>query len=358
MITKNKGEWTELYVFFRLLADGKLYSADENQNKNLSSYLQIVKILREDIQGIKNDYHREVNTIDVYLNYKKAMSIDIQKFEDAANYLFTEIQNGKGPSFSIPVTEKFMNSVELYTVSDSGHKADIFMEVEDNRTGYTNTTGFSIKSDYTSSSKASLINASEATNFVFKLEGTEVNDALMDKVNKINGNRKIIDRMQELKNNNVDLVFYDTYRDKTRTNLKRIDSLMPRIVGEALKISYLDNMIVLKDVLDKLTTLDPLGYNDPIIYKYKFKKLITACSLGLNLGKTWDGSEEATGGIIIVKDNGDCVAYHVYDRNIFEEFNINNMKFERGSTTKHKFATIYKNNNEYFINLNFQLRYI
>lgn len=29
----NKGEWSELYVFFQLLADGKLYAADENMNK-------------------------------------------------------------------------------------------------------------------------------------------------------------------------------------------------------------------------------------------------------------------------------------------------------------------------------------
>ena len=29
----NKGEWSELYVFFRLLSDAKLYAADENVNK-------------------------------------------------------------------------------------------------------------------------------------------------------------------------------------------------------------------------------------------------------------------------------------------------------------------------------------
>ncbi|MBD3211216.1 MAG: HpaII family restriction endonuclease, partial [Candidatus Lokiarchaeota archaeon] len=27
-ITGNKGEWSEIYVFFKLLADGKLYAAD------------------------------------------------------------------------------------------------------------------------------------------------------------------------------------------------------------------------------------------------------------------------------------------------------------------------------------------
>ena len=26
----NKGEWSELYVFFKLLSEGKVYAADEN----------------------------------------------------------------------------------------------------------------------------------------------------------------------------------------------------------------------------------------------------------------------------------------------------------------------------------------
>ena len=30
MLKGNKGEWSEIYVFLKLLADGKLYSADEN----------------------------------------------------------------------------------------------------------------------------------------------------------------------------------------------------------------------------------------------------------------------------------------------------------------------------------------
>ncbi|WP_423740652.1 HpaII family restriction endonuclease, partial [Enterococcus cecorum] len=29
----NKGEWSELYVFFSALAEGKIYAADENLQK-------------------------------------------------------------------------------------------------------------------------------------------------------------------------------------------------------------------------------------------------------------------------------------------------------------------------------------
>jgi len=32
-ITGNKGEWSETYAFLRLLADGKLFAADEQLNR-------------------------------------------------------------------------------------------------------------------------------------------------------------------------------------------------------------------------------------------------------------------------------------------------------------------------------------
>jgi len=32
-ITGNRGEWSEVYAFLRLLADGKLFSADENLDR-------------------------------------------------------------------------------------------------------------------------------------------------------------------------------------------------------------------------------------------------------------------------------------------------------------------------------------
>ncbi|MDU4854253.1 MAG: HpaII family restriction endonuclease, partial [Clostridioides difficile] len=33
MISGNKGEWSEIYVLFKLLADGKIYAADSELNK-------------------------------------------------------------------------------------------------------------------------------------------------------------------------------------------------------------------------------------------------------------------------------------------------------------------------------------
>ena len=74
--------------------------------------------------------------------------------------------------------------------------------------------------------------------------------------------------------------------------------------------------------------------------------------------KSWDGHDEANGGYIIVKEDGDVVAYHLYNRSAFETYLLNTTKFERGSTTKHNFASIYKIDGNMYIDLNLQVRFI
>lgn len=46
MITGNKGEWSEIYTLIKLLADGRLYAADENLEKMCNVFYPIIKILR------------------------------------------------------------------------------------------------------------------------------------------------------------------------------------------------------------------------------------------------------------------------------------------------------------------------
>ena len=44
----NKGEWSELYAFLRLLGDGCIYCGDEALNRRLDRAYPILKIFRTD----------------------------------------------------------------------------------------------------------------------------------------------------------------------------------------------------------------------------------------------------------------------------------------------------------------------
>ena len=51
-LSGNKGEWSEIYVFLRLLGLGKLYAADANLNKIDDVFYNIINIVRNERAGI------------------------------------------------------------------------------------------------------------------------------------------------------------------------------------------------------------------------------------------------------------------------------------------------------------------
>ena len=50
--------------------------------------------------------------------------------------------------------------------------------------------------------------------------------------------------------------------------------------------------------------------------------------------------------------------YATINRNEFENYLLNNTKFETGSTSRHGFGSIYKDNGKYYLKLNLQVRFI
>jgi type II restriction enzyme len=50
--------------------------------------------------------------------------------------------------------------------------------------------------------------------------------------------------------------------------------------------------------------------------------------------KPWTGIYDATGGQIVVKENGDVVCYHIYEQNRFLDYLYNNTIFEGASTSE------------------------
>ena len=73
--------------------------------------------------------------------------------------------------------------------------------------------------------------------------------------------------------------------------------------------------------------------------------------------KVWDGVYDATGGYLIVKENGDVLCYHIYNKNKFEDYLFNNTRLETASSTRHEFGSIYKQDGLYYFKLNLQIRF-
>lgn len=359
-LSGNKGEWSEIYAFLRLLEVKKLYAADAELNKKDNMFYNIINIIRSEPIGTlefrinkTNDNISVIKTEDNDI----LLTLSCNEFKNAADILYREIINAKTSAFELPDTEEFLDTLNIGVIkAKSTDKADIRIKIHDINTGYETIQGFSIKSRL--GSPSTLVNAGKTTNFVFEVTGN-INDDVMNNFNTCS--KKFKDRFEVLNTNACDIKYYSMDNYIFESNLQLIDGDLPKICAYMLKEYYSSGVNTIKNSLDSLSANNPIGYNlskGHPFYEYKFKKFLAECALGMLPSKVWDGTADATGGYIIVREDGEVLCYHLFNRNEFETYLINNTKFETASTSRHEFGSIYKENGRYFIKLNLQVRFI
>ncbi len=107
---------------------------------------------------------------------------------------------------------------------------------------------------------------------------------------------------------------------------------MDNVIAETILYFYRNNIGNCIDMVTKIELENPMNCGNVNAYRCKFKKFLTAVALGMKPVTIWDGIDEANGGYIIVTKQGDVLAYHIYNHNYFEEYLLNNTKYETAST--------------------------
>ena len=187
---------------------------------------------------------------------------------------------------------------------------------------------------------------------------------------------KIANRINALEKLNFKIIF-DRIQSKTlQRNLMLIDSRLHEILAYLVYQKYKTSKSNLAELLPLIQKENPLNYdlaeNHPF-YDYKIKNFLTDCALGMTPETIWKGKVDATGGIIAVKETGDLVCYHIFNKNEFQDHLVNNTRLEQPSTSEdkenpgnavqdkkakpYKFGWIYEENNEFFLKLNLQIRF-
>lgn len=358
-LTGNKGEWSEIYVFLRLLEIGKLYAATENLERKDSVFYDILKIIRNETLGVLEFvYNKESCTITLFKKGENQpiLSLDAASFKKEADKLYEEIVSSKGSSFSIPDTENFLNQLKITTLkAKSSDKSDICIKIHDINTGYNAKQGFSIKSRLGASS--TLINAGRTTNFIYQVIG----NITPENINDFNNLNKFHDKFDLLNNIKCKLKYVGMENQVFKNNLILIDSDLPQMLANVLKQYYCNGTSVLSQAVNEVEKENPLKYDldcGQPFYTYKIKKMLMECAVGMTPAKIWSGTFDATGGYIIVREDGEVLCYHLFNKNDFENYLFKNTKLETPSTSRHDFGKIYKDGENYFIKLNLQVRFI
>jgi DNA (cytosine-5)-methyltransferase 1 len=350
--TKNKGEWTELLVFIKLLLEKQLSLSDEKLNRN-SNYLKIHKVTTHnlDIEFLLSNLS-SIIIKNKYDNTEKEINISEIINADVISLLISKIKEN-AQTFEIAEFSIIQDSLGFNVVKggNSNQKADILLDIENNSLKKENE-GFGIKSYL--GSKPTLLNASGNTNFIFKIKG--LNKSYIDEINKIDTLTKLKDRIQKIEELGGKFEYIGAEKDTMEFNLKMVDSEMPKIIGQILLCFYKERTSSIVAITDKLIA-DSKDEDYKILLINKIKKLLVDILLGFFAGTKWNGSYESNG-TIVMKNNGDCVGFHIIELDNLKNYLFENIKLDTPSTTRHRFGKLYlEKDGELYFKLNLQLRF-
>ncbi|ADR20434.1 type II restriction endonuclease HpaII [Marivirga tractuosa] len=362
MYKGNKGEWSELYVFFQLLSEGKLYSADEKLERN-GNFVEVQSIKRNDF-GKPKDYKIEtsgnVNIVDSETgNILRA--IPRAEIVDITRNLIRELKQGKGKAFGVSSSlEANINSFMIEKVSESyGLKGDINLYIYDPVNSILTDQKFSIKSLLGSNPTA--FNANPTTNIIYEIltkDGKPLEENEIIEINEIDTRHKYIDRVRFILDN-YSIHYRDYQGEVFKLNLQLIDSSLPEIIASAVLNKYAFGITKFNEVIEKLNDANPCNYNlkhGHSFYEYRLINFMVESSLGMTSATVWSGEYDVIGGIIIVKGNEEVVSYHLIDFNKFKKYLLDNCRLDNPSGSKMGYGTAYIEEGKSYIKLNFQVK--
>lgn len=402
----NKGEWTEAYVFLKILGDGRIYGADQQLHKDPMTYMDIVNIIRDEPDRylrFERLMRNEVEAIEAYDSDVCFKIITARELRYKASRLYRDIMalSAKGAG-AIPTAEAYLKDLHLAgpkarisreACEKYGAKTDIIITAQSNIDNATTTTGFSIKSHLGSS--ATLFNSSQTSGFLYRINGCT--DEGMHIINSISSS--FVKSLKYIRDN-YSMSYIGCRNEMFSDNLSLVDSKMDEIMQCAIlaSLGYYDNNTPKKiqDVCHSIIDINPLRHRRPeIFYPFKFKEFLFDSFAGMTATNSWNGRKLLTGGYIDVSPEGELLYYRAMSDDVFESYlfkhtyidmpdrginsamailkgkttlenrepteeEINEIKYTRNCNLRAKksdWGYVYKNNEDYLLAINFQVRF-
>lgn len=365
--TYNIGEWSELYVLFKLLHDKELVAGDEYGNPVEGSKLFVKSIIQDGITFRCGETQAEI----LVTNHEIKQISNVELSEILLKFAQVLVSNKKKKSpkgakstatIPIPEIEIFARKIGISKVkAKSRSKQDIDLVAFDAGRRLELRLSFSIKSQLGKAS--TLLNASGSTNIIWKIINPEFSESDLESINELfdtDGSIDLSSRFSILFND-FGLKLHKYENETFHENLLLVDSCMGKIFASLCLTSILEGENLIRKLTSIISQTNPVGYtasNKDLLYSKKISKLLLDIALGFQPAKPWSGAYEATGGYIIVKEDTSLVCYHIHDINLFYEYLLNNTKLDSPSTSRHKYGTVYKEGDNYFIKLNRQIRFV
>lgn len=351
----NKGEWSELYTLAFLLSKGGGFAADSNQNPIPNTFYKVLEIFLEG--QTPNSFRKfkiEEDSVQIHSNSGHIASLSRFEIDQKLSVFFQDLVSGENTkTFMLESGTHLLEFLHRDRIAaPSNQKAhDLELVMEDSQSNQASPrVGFSIKSQI--GNPSTLFNASGATNLTYKLvvpEGLDLQ--AVEQLFELKGGKL----MEQLKLLGIKLEFLGFDSNQFQKNLLKIDSRMPEYIAQVLQDFYTGQHSSVKDVVEVSFPSEIEESEQPV---FKIKQFLGVIAMGMRASQPWDGDITKFKGLILAKLDGDVLFYYLYNISEFQDFLFKNLKFEVASTSRHGFGRVYRQDGDFRLKLNLQIRFI
>ncbi len=361
----TKRELGELYVFFRLLADGKVAAGTPKAQKAETEALPVALIQREEHNGTRRYYIEKEDVRVVRGTTEKngtfkpegveQVRFPREDFGEAAQLILQLMKGAGADEVEIPEgLECFLDAVDIYDLeAKTEDRTDLYVAFWHADAPLT---GFCIRCRLAPMNP--LLDGGRTANLKLEQSGVKFSAPTVNKVNALpESQTEVAERMLMIERLGGVLKFADVADRVFRCNLLMIDLHFPRMLAEMVRTVHLEGISRTSEVTERIKVLNPLKIKDELInkhgfYEFKMKQFLLALALGMRPAKIYNGADSAVEGMLFATADGDVLCYHKSRPQVFADFLYLNSRFEKGSLEKDKYGFLEKENGVYYFKLN------
>ena len=352
----TKREWSELYAFFRLLADGCVHAGTPDAKKNEALSWPVAMVQREEHDGTRQYIIEDSENIHICgENIDKR--IPREDFAAVAQLVLEAIKASRENDVTSPDgVEEFLDEVAIFDLeAKTEDRTDFYVAFYHKDAPLV---GFCVRSRL--SPMFPLLDGGRTANFKFEQTGVKFATPTVNKINAFGEEDDVVGRMLMLERLGGSLKFNDAADKVFRSNLHMIDLHFPRVLGEMCRAMQLEGITKVSELTEYIKQLNPLKIKDELItkhryYEYKMKQFLMALALGMRPAKMFNGTDSAVAGFLMVDGQGEVLCYQKADRDTFADFLYYNTRLEKGPTAKDKYGYLERENGVYYFKLNLKI---
>ena len=351
----TKREWSELYAFFRLLADGYVHAGTPDAKKNEEFRWPVAMVQREEHDGTRQYIIESENIRIKGENINKLISRE--DFATVAEMILNGVKQSKEMDVTSPEgVEEFLDEVAIFDLeAKTEDRTDFYVAFYSVEAPLV---GFCVRSRL--SPMFPLLDGGRTANFKFEQVGVKFATPTVNKINAFGEEEDVVGRMLMIERLGGNLKFNDAADKIFRSNLGMIDLHFPRVLGEMCRAMHLEGMTKVNELTEYIKQLNPLKIKEELItkhryYEHKMKEFLLALALGMRPAKMYNGSDSAVAGFLMIDGAGEVLCYQKSDRQTFADFLYYNTRLEKGPTAKDKYGYLEKENGLYYFKLNLKI---